>query len=79
MQRSILNDNQTPIFYLKDLRELHRDRLKYVDALDDIIGKVNVRSLKEELLREVPGLLEQIDDRYVVLTRLNCLRCWLKA
>ena len=79
MQRSILNDNQTPIFYLEDLRELRRDRLKYLDALDNIIGKVNVRSLKEELLREVPGLLEQIDDRYVVLTRLNCLRCWLKA
>ena len=79
MQKSILNDNQTPIFYLKDLRELHRDRLKYLDTLDDIIGKVNVRSLKEELLREGPGLLEQIGGKYVVLTRLNCLRCWLKA
>ena len=42
--------------------------MKCLGASEDIITNMNVMRLKEELLQEIPGFLEQRNGRCVVLT-----------
>ena len=68
VQERILNDSQAPVFSLKDLRKLSHDRLKFPVASENITGNMNLTRLKQELLGEIPGLLEQRNCKCVVLT-----------
>eukprot|EP00794_Sanderia_malayensis_P004251 gene4251-4816_t len=68
IQGKILIDKQTPVFYMKDLRQVYEDRLRFLGAPEDIIKNVNVTRLKNDLLREIPGMCEQKNGKYVILT-----------
>ena len=59
VQEKILNDNQNPVFYLKDLGKLNQDRLKYLGVSEDVTGNANVTKLKEDIRPDILGLLEQ--------------------
>ena len=45
-QEKILGDQHTLVFFLKDLRWLYQDWLKYLGADEDVIKNVNVTRLK---------------------------------
>ena len=68
VQEKFLGDHHTLVFFLKDLRRLCQDQLKYLGADEDMIKNVNVTSLKEQLLGEIPGLQEQKTGKLVILT-----------
>ena len=56
VQETILGRQHTSVLFLKDLRRLYQERLKYLGADEDMIKNVNVERLKEELLDEIPGV-----------------------
>ena len=68
VQEKILGDQHTSVFFLKDLRKLYQDRLKYLGANDDIIKNVNATRLNDQLLHEIPGLPVQKSGKFVILT-----------
>ena len=47
VQEKILGDQNTLVFFLKDLQRLYQDRLKNLGADEDMIKNVNVTRLKE--------------------------------
>ena len=47
---------------------MYQNRLKTLGASEIMIQNVNVTRMKEDLLKQVPGLREQIDGKYVILT-----------
>ena len=59
VQEKILGGQHTSVFFLKDLRRLYQDGLKYLGADEDMIKNVNVTRLKKQLLGEITGLREQ--------------------
>ena len=68
VQEKILGDQHTLVFLLKDLRRLYQYRLKYQDADEVMIKNVNVTMLKKQQLGEIPGLREQKNGTFVILT-----------
>ena len=56
VQETILGDQHTSVLFLKDLRRLYQERLKYLGADEDMIKNINVERLKEGLLEEIPGV-----------------------
>ena len=64
----IFGEQHTSVFFLKDLRKLYQDQLKYLDADEDMIKTVNVTRLKEQLLGKILGLREQKNRKFVILT-----------
>ena len=56
----------TSVFVVKDLRGLYQDLLR--NASVEIINKVNVTRLKEEILKEVSALCEQRNGKFILLT-----------
>ena len=66
VQEKILGDQHISVFFLKDLRRLYQDWLKYLGADEDIIENVNVTRLKEQLLGEIPGFWEQKTGKLTV-------------
>ena len=66
VQEKILGDQHISVFFLKDLRRLYQDWLKYLGADEDIIENVNVTRLKEQLLDEIPGFWEQKSGKLTV-------------
>ena len=69
IEEKIMCDNQTPVFYLRDLREMYQNRLRNLGASPDVVDKVNVTRLKEDLLQQIPELYEQRNGKYIILTR----------
>ena len=47
VQEKILGDQNTLVFFLKDLQRLYQDWLKNLGADEDMIKNVNVTRLKE--------------------------------
>ena len=47
VQEKIFGDQNPLVFFLKDLRRLYQDQLKYLGADEDMIKNVNVTRLKE--------------------------------
>ena len=68
IEEKIMCDNQTPVFYLRDLREMYQNRLRNLGASPDDVDKVNDTRLKEDLLQQIPGLYEQRNGKYIILT-----------
>ena len=68
IEEKVLHDKQTPVFYVKDLKKMYQNRLKTLGASEIMIQNVNVTRMKEDLLEQVPGLREQRDGKYVILT-----------
>ena len=68
IEEKVLHDKQTPVFYVKDLKKWYQNRLKTLGASEIMIQNVNVTRMKEDLLEQVPGLREQRDGKYVILT-----------
>ena len=66
-QEKILGDQHTLVFFLKDLRWLYQDWLKYLGADEDVIKNVNVTRLKQ-LLGEIPRLQGLKNGNFVILT-----------
>ena len=58
VQEKILGDQHTSVFFLQNLGKLFQDRSKYLGGDEDMIKNVDVTRLKEQLLGEIPGLLE---------------------
>ena len=50
---------------LKDLRKLYQEKLRF---LGENNADVNVTRLKEEILKQTPGLCEKKSGKYVLLT-----------
>ena len=50
---------------LKDLRKLYQEKLRFLGANN---ADVNVTRLKEEILKQIPGLCEKKSGKYVLLT-----------
>ena len=57
IEAKIMCDNQTPVFHLRHLREMY-----------DVVDKVDVTRLKEDLLQQIPGLYEQRNGKYGIFT-----------
>ena len=68
VQEKILGEHHTSVFFPKDLRRLHQDRLKYLDADEDQIKSFNAARLKEQLLGKTPGIQVQKIEKFVILT-----------
>ena len=62
------SSKSTPVFTMKDLRVMYQDRLKHLGASKILIDSVNITRLKDELLRQIPGLCEEKSGKYVMLT-----------
>ena len=58
VQEKILGDQHTSVFFLQNLGKLFQDRSKYLGGDEVVIKNVDVTRLKEQLLGEIPGLLE---------------------
>ena len=56
VQETILGDQHTSALFLKDLRRLYQERLKYLGADEDMIKNVDVERVKKQLFDEIPGL-----------------------
>ena len=56
VQETILGDQHTSVLFLKDLRRLYQERLKYLGADEDMIKNVDVERVKKQLFDEIPGL-----------------------
>ena len=56
VQETILGDQRTSVLFLKDLRRLYQERLKYLGADEDMIKNVDVERVKKQLFDEIPGL-----------------------
>ena len=68
IEEKVLHDKQTPVFCVKYLKKMFQNRLKTLGASEIMIQNVNVTRMKEDLLEQVPGLREQRDGKYVILT-----------
>ena len=68
VQEKILGDQNTSAFFLKDLKKLYKDRLKYLGADEDTVKNVNSTRLKDQLLDEIPGLRVQKNRKFIMLT-----------
>ena len=53
----------TQWFYLKDLKKLYVDRLKFLGVTSEVANNVNVARLKQEILRESPCLCKNFNRR----------------
>ena len=65
VQEKILGGQHTSVFFLKDLRRLYQDRLKYLDADEDII-KMLINKAERMLLGEIAGPRERKSGRFVI-------------
>ena len=68
IEEKVLHDKQTPVFYVKDLKKMYQNRLKTLGASEIKIQNVNVTRMKDDLLQQVPGLRQQRDGKYAILT-----------
>ena len=59
VQESIFGDQNTSVFFLKDLRRSYQDRLEYMGGDEDMIKNVKITRLTEQLLGKIPLLQEQ--------------------
>ena len=67
-EKIAISDTTTPIFMMKDLRMLYQEKLRQLGAPEQLIEKVNVTKLKNRILELLPGLCEQKNGKYVILT-----------
>ena len=56
VQETILGRQHTSVLFLKDLRRLYQERLKYLGADEDMIKNVDVERVKKQLFDEIPGV-----------------------
>ena len=59
VQERIFGDQNTSVFFLKDLRRSYQDRLEYMGGDEDMIKNVKITRLTEQLLGKIPLLREQ--------------------
>lgn len=57
-----------PVFMMKDLRYKFQKMLRKHGSTDDVIDRVNVTRLKENIIADIPGLLEQKSGKFTILT-----------
>ena len=70
VQEKIFGDQNPLVFFLKDLRRLYQDQLKYLGANEDMIKNVNVTRLKEKNTRAWRANKWKLCDPH------NERRCW---
>ena len=69
VQERIFGDQNTSVFFLKDLRRSYQDQLEYRGGDEDIIKNVKITRLTEQLLGKIPLLQEQKkNEKFVLLT-----------
>ena len=67
-EKIAISDTTTHIFMMKDLRMLYQEKLRQLGAAEQLIEKVNITKLKNRILELLPGLCEQKNGKYVILT-----------
>ena len=68
MEAQISDQSQVPVFFMKDIKELYKDKLQYLEASKDLIENIHVTRLKNEILKRIPGLCEQNNGKFSVVT-----------
>ena len=68
IEDAITPAENSPVFMLKDLVKLYREKLLNLGATHEFISKHVTRG-KEEILKRVDGLCEKKQGKHVLLTR----------
>ena len=68
MEPQIEDQNQVPVFLMKDLKKPYQEELSYLEALPDFIDHVHATRLKIENLKTIPGLCEQVNGKLSLLS-----------
>ena len=74
VQERIFGDQNTSVFFLKDLRSSYQDQLEYRGGDEDMIKNVKMTRLTEQLLGKIPLLQEQ--KKWKICAPHSGRRCW---
>ena len=64
----IISAERSPVFMLKDLVKMYKDKLLNLGATDDFTKNIHSTRFKEAILKRVDGLSEKKSGKHVILT-----------
>ena len=64
----VTSAENSPVFMLKDLVKMYKEKLMNLGATQEFISKLHVTRVKEQILKRIDGLCEKKQGKHVLLT-----------